>query len=442
MVSKTIEVLIILQLKKYNMDFYFSENWIYSIPKNSKRQGWKIHVSCNLDNLRVLIKIVVPIIAKLKANFKIVRSYESLKELNNDIRQIGKVITIYSNSNANAINIVRILKPYLEKFTGPKIITDTQIDGCSILQYRYGSFSNSYIDDYGKQIDYILDKRKNKILDKRELKYKKQVWIKDPFLFAKLSHNRKEKSKLSKYKINKYLLKRNKLIYLGRYKKNEEVIIKQARINFKEGRETFQDEFLKNEFGILSQLNGLYGTPRPIELFEEEGVLYSVIEAIKSNSIYNYIENSYYSCNPLNDNECLFLVNEILSLLKKYHKKRLILGDINPNNIIIDMNGNLRFIDFEYSHFGNKRGYHAETDGFSPPLKFTKSDICNDLYCLISTIMFVATGRRLYLYTSKKDDLYENFVKCISIIRPTLLSELEKIYPQIIEKINRYETNG
>ena len=444
MAGKEIENIITYQLKRSNRNFRISENWIYSLSENSRRQGWKIHISCNLYNLEDLIKKVIPVLIKLDANFKIVRSHEAFKELNTDIKQLGKPVTIYPISNVNAVHIIQTLKPHLKNVVGPRIITDTQINHCNVLQYRYGSFSRAYTDAYGNQISYVTDTHNKKIIDNQELGYVNPTHSQDPFLSAKLTTSNNKKSQLTNYHVERYLLNQNKLLYLGRLRnKNKEIIIKQARINFKNNAaEAFQHELLRNEFEILSKLNGLFGTPKPIRLFEEEGILYAVIEAIKSVSVYEYIEHSYYKCYQLDDNECLFMIREVLKLFNKYYQKKLILGDINPNNIIIDDKGNLRFIDFEYSHLVGKRWYRANTYGFAPPFRFTNSGVCNDLYCIISTIIFIATGRKLYLNSYKKAYLHKDFVNRISASRPNVRYEFEEIFSGIQRQINQCESNG
>lgn len=432
------------QLKKSNKNILISENWIYSLDtKSNKRQGWKIHISCNPYNLHKLIQKAVPILIKLNVDFKVIKSRESFKELNTDIKQLGKAMTIYPKSNAIAVNIILSSKPHLRDTVGPRIITDSKISDCDILQYRYGSFSRSYTNSYGKQASYIIDTHKKKIIDNEGLGYTAPTWLKDPFISAKLSSKNKKNSELNNYHIKKYLLKQNKIIYLGTLRnKNMEVIIKQARINFKNDyKEPFQHELLKNEFKILSKLNGLLGTPKPISLFEEDGIAYSIIEAITSTSLYNYIESSYYKCNILNDDECLYLITAVLKLFQKYRQKNLILGDINPNNIIIDDKSNLRFIDFEYSHFIGEKWYRANTEGFTPPSEFTDLDICRDLYCIFSTIAFITTGRKLYLNISNTVNLHDDFVDFISKSRPSISHKIEKIFFEIYEQINQCEDN-
>ena len=201
--------------KKYKIGFIISEFWISSnYSRKIKPQGWKLHISANPDNLIKIAKIAIPILKKYAVSFKIVKSIDTLVELNSDVSnatQIGKAITIYPDSDNQAVKLANELQINLASFVGPKIPTDCRVIPGNIVQFRYGSFTNVYIDKFGKPVGFIRDKLNRRVLDKKTWGYIPPKWVVNPF---KVYTSKSRKSKLSKYKIYGYILKPFKIIYL------------------------------------------------------------------------------------------------------------------------------------------------------------------------------------------------------------------------------------
>lgn len=409
--------------KTHNFKIYINEIWAnFQFSRRYRNQGWKIHISANPSDLSSILNKVIPILLNSKVNFKVIRSYQGLAELNKDIFQNSKVVTIYPTSDSQFKKIVEGLQDIIGMLTGPTIITDKRVDGYSPVQYRYGSFTNYFLDEYGRRVDFVYNKNGNVVLDERNSVYHKPAWVTDPLGKKKFTSR-----KLENYRFLGFISKGPKLICLAKSSHtNQKLIIKQIKRFLENDDGVLYEDLVKHEYSMLKRLDGFLGAPLAVELFEENGVLNLVTEATESQSLSSYVEERYFTANPLSDIECRSLMNAVIALVEGFHKNKCILGDISPNNIVINRDSVVSFVDFDYACFEGEKWYHANTYGFIPPAKI-KDEYMRDKYSMAGILFFIATGRSPF----PKYNL-SRIKRLLELIRPTMANEIYSMISNIV----------
>jgi hypothetical protein len=122
-------------------------------------QGWKIHISAQLEKAVDIAKEVIPILLEEAVFFKVARSHFSYKELFADA-QGGKFITIYSENDDQAKRIAKRLDEVLSnKFSKDDfypIRYDAKLGESGGIYTRFGSYKSNHVEVNGQQ---ILDDR-------------------------------------------------------------------------------------------------------------------------------------------------------------------------------------------------------------------------------------------------------------------------------------------
>lgn len=158
------------------------------------QQGWKLHVSAKSDSALKVASIVLPLLAQHNFAHKIIGSNAFLERLNKDVTQQGKFITIYPESDVQALQIALLLDEKLsshdltpERFI--RVPGELQLGKTGGLSTRYGAFAGHLItvlDDNGEPI--MENGHPKMILDERGTAYKPDFIKQHPF--GKLGESR------------------------------------------------------------------------------------------------------------------------------------------------------------------------------------------------------------------------------------------------------------
>jgi len=116
----------------------------FPIDRPIPQQGWKLHISSDVVSAVRIFDIVEPILRKENVEHKVMRNLSNLRKTNMDSQnpQIGKFITIYPESEKQAVRLAKKIDDALEDrgLTGPRIPTDKQYGTSGLVFYRYGGF--------------------------------------------------------------------------------------------------------------------------------------------------------------------------------------------------------------------------------------------------------------------------------------------------------------
>src|ERR1700722_15295550 len=113
----------------------------YQVGEIKATQGWIIHLSVVLSQVRYLFEKVIPFLSQHGVTFKIPINdavSEDILNGNYGVTQIGKIVSIYSENELFTISLAKELVSLTQFFKGPGIPTDICLGG--IVYTRYGSF--------------------------------------------------------------------------------------------------------------------------------------------------------------------------------------------------------------------------------------------------------------------------------------------------------------
>jgi len=177
-----------------------------------------------------------------------------------------------------------------------------------------------------------------------------------------------------KYKIVSYMAKSDfSNIYLTENNLGEKVVIKECypeKIVMRDGKEVFTEKYRKDferlkrcfwkEKCILEKFrkkskgnrgkfqNNLIknGVIKILDFFSENGTNYIVMEYFGI-TLKEYILENKVQDEKININYILKIFLKVARAVCKIHKKGIIHCDLKPSNILVDIRGNIRIIDFK-----------------------------------------------------------------------------------------------
>ena len=175
--------------------------WRYRFGANRRlpESGWKLHISATILNAPGLLKRIAPFLIDCRVQFKAARTLSDVSRLNSGLyhsySQIGKVITVYPQSEAQAIYLAEQLHKLTRRFTAPAVPFDLRFAEASNVYYRFGAFRQVAIEhpDGGRTLairtpsgDLVPDERDNP----------KPVWVRNPFdELRSRKHKRKSRAR-------------------------------------------------------------------------------------------------------------------------------------------------------------------------------------------------------------------------------------------------------
>lgn len=352
------KILISNKIDDTNVIQYEDSNYNYILcgQHNIPRQGWKIHISCTLENHQEILDIVYNYCCKKKIDFKYIYNYKDLiYSLSGDAPQenVAKFITIYPSSTKVFIKVIEELYEQLHFYDGPYVVSDRRYRKSNIY-YRYGVMESDS--------DYILDPLGNKLSDNRSY-FNVPYFETDPFYFLEENVDSNYKYLNEIYKPYKSIHESSSgNVYKAKFN-NVDVIIKEARNHILGFWGTAIDD-LKNELNILRKLDDILGTPKLIDDFYFDENFYVVQEYLPGKPL-SVASSDYFYQNLINYKN---IIKSAYDLISSIHNKGIILNDISANNILIDSKtSNIYVCDFGSSYFVEEKNIKkniGSTEGF------------------------------------------------------------------------------
>src|SRR5437773_7074270 len=90
-------------------------------------QGWKIHITVAAIEYEWLCRLVLPVLIEAQATFKVPGTIENLLDINSGMAgktQIGKVVTVYPQTDHQAADLAIILDKVWPLSKGPRVVSD------------------------------------------------------------------------------------------------------------------------------------------------------------------------------------------------------------------------------------------------------------------------------------------------------------------------------
>lgn len=295
--------------------------------------GWKIHIAAVPKNAQAILDIVSNYLVPKNIPFKFIEKEKDLKKALGKSwsrSNSGKFITIYPHSNIEFKKIVEDLYPRLRLFSSPYILSDDNYKESPIF-YRYGRIKDTGYVIYEE--DKTLEKQVNPF-------YEIPSWVPIPFETSALEVSDSKNDLFhNRYEINKVLYMSNAGgTYLALdVETGDEVVLKESRPNMLMLDGQFDAIYYRKiEKDILKELHDLRVNNIPLVLDEfwewkHYYVAVSYVDGIKLIDDHSNIDNIW---------------NDMKAFLEKFHINHVTLGDISPQNIIVNSEG-ITSIDFE-----------------------------------------------------------------------------------------------
>ena len=225
-----------------------------------------------------------------------------------------------------------------------------------------------------------------------------------------------------KYEIVNYVARSDfSNVYLAQNRQGEKVIVKEcypAEIVMRNGKEVFTEKY-KNDFERLKKCfwkekcileKFLKKSKRRkrkfcddvikfVDFFSENGTNYIVTEYFGGITLKKYILENRIKDEKVQINHILEIFFKIAKIVCQIHKKKIIHCDLKPSNILIDIRGNIRIIDFGASlEKGKKVGFVKVSEGYSPIEIYSEKIIIDeraDVYSLSALLYFMLCGKKV-----------------------------------------------
>ncbi len=174
-----------------------------------------------------------------------------------------------------------------------------------------------------------------------------------------------------------FVIREKERVYSGKYRDKFKILLKSLE---KEG------EIIKN---ISSE-----ETVKLKEYFQLNGTGYLIMEYCKGSILKNFVLE-----NRLGYDEIFEIFSKLLDTIEKIHEKGVIHRDLKPSNIIIDIENNIKVIDFGSSIMKNEKNgeYIRVTPGYSPLEMYslkTETDERSDIYSLCAILYFMINRKK------------------------------------------------
>lgn len=120
--------------------------------------------------------------------------------------------------------------------------------------------------------------------------------------------------------------------------------------------------FAEKEGEILERLNDIEGIPKLIRLFTSDKFNYAIIKKERGKDLFEHVSQT----GPFSLSTTKKIAKKILCILKKIHERKVVHGDIKPDNIIYDpISKKVTIIDFGGGHTKDYQSPEQAISGWS-----------------------------------------------------------------------------
>ena len=383
--------------------------WLSFESHPKREQGWKLHLSATVLSAVEVLERSLPILLKANVPFKVAANLGCLNDLNEGhvgISQVGKFVTVYPDTDEQAVQLAIQLEYATTGLKGPQIPSDRSIRPGSIVHYRYGGFTNLEIrDSLGQTFPAIRDLNGRLVVDERKTQFESPPWVLDPFVENGVAQLPSEpSSNLFNGYLILSLLKQNAKggIYLALdpsygHEKPRLCVIKEGRHHLAVdplGRDIC--DRLHYQSYLLKLLFSDPEFPDAYDFFELEDNCYLVMEYIEGQNLQDLVLSKLKGGCLLSTKEVITLAVKIAKVVRKLHDRGWILRDLTPTNITIDVDQNIHILDLELVYELNDplRPFGWGTPGYTSPQQSSQQTptILDDIYSFGATLFFLTTG--------------------------------------------------
>ncbi|HTT43435.1 MAG TPA: lanthionine synthetase LanC family protein, partial [Steroidobacteraceae bacterium] len=374
--------------------------------------GWKLHLSVTVPYVDQLFKRVLPCLTRERVHFKMAAGRDAIVQLNGGNfgeAQIGKVVTIYPRSDAQAVALADELIERTYGIVGPRIATDVHLG--EAVYARYGSVRPriSY-DRFGEAADLIPDGSGNWIPDLRPVPFSCPQGIVIPFPTAasgptpaappvrRLVGGRYFVTDVLRPGLAGSVLR---AIDIHDVRRPAACVLKQARPHCSSdqlGRD--RRARLRHEGAILARLRGLAGIAAAGPYFEEDEVGYLPVVYVPGQALGTLVSQlitgrSWLGVPAPTRRRLMGYAAQLVHRLRAAHARGVIHRDVAPGNVWIGDDDRVYLLDWECAHVLRSRmpAFRLGTPGFSDRSRDEREPApCDDWQACARVLAFMLTG--------------------------------------------------
>ena len=395
-------------LRRYDLDFEEGGTYL-QVGSIWKAQGWILHLSVVRSQVMALCDAVLPLLIRYGVPFKLVKDYDTCRMVldgNLGNFRLGKVMSVFPETDDLAVEISRVLIDRTKDFVGPRILTDAQLEG--IVYTRYGAFNPvERTDDTGRRGCFMPDQSGNLVKDVYTIPFHLPEGISWPFTQSlENAPDPKESHNFIAYRPTTLLKVDPKgSVFKGIYVKRLWVrpcVIKQARMHMwsdDTGRDMAAR--LRWQLTVYEDLGRKVPMPALLDLFELHGDTYLAMEYIKGATLSETLNTlnpnclSWGSLELESKRKIVQYLIQVIDIVDAVHQCEYVHRDITPANFMVDKRERVILIDNELAwsakrdfptppFAGGSEGFMAEEqkERMTPTIK-------EDLYGLGATMILV-----------------------------------------------------
>lgn len=325
-------------------------------------QGWKIHVTAGLDNMRRVLVRVHRYCREHKIAFKHLRSELVTAARNSELSPHdgdARIATIYPADNNELTRVLEDLSILLEGEYGPAIPGDLRF-GAAPLYIRYGGFSDQWVEIDGHRVSAIRLPDGSLVPDNRQPVFSMPGWVKIP---PSLRRGLAASEDPFPYRVTRSVrVSRADGVYLARPAAGgDPLVLKEARpdpVLDAVGR-------LRREHQVLDRLAGLPGVPKVHEQFAVRDRHYLAVEYLNGVPLSRWMPQNH----PLTRQDpagiegyverALAVVAKVEHLVEAIHDRGIVLGDLRPESILVHDDA-VSLIGFEQAAPVDRTGFEID----------------------------------------------------------------------------------
>ena len=385
--------------------------WRYSrlLAKDDPEQGWKLHLTATVLSANRVLSRIAPLLHQRAVLFKAPVSLQELGKLNSGtyygFSQVGKCLTIYPKSPAEAVELAKRLDQLVGRLPGPAVPYDRQLRRHSSVYYRFGGFNPLNLKQRdGSRTLAIRDPTGRLVPDDRTPGAAIPAWLDDPFVGHTRSRNGNDHSSSplkSTFLAYEALVQRGKG---GVYQALDTSVSPMRLCVLKEGRKHGETDWdgrdgfwrAKHEQHVLLALRQkAVPVPEVYAAFAVEQNYYLAMEYVQGQSLRRLLSQKR---KRMEIAEVIRLGAQLAHLLEQIHKAGWVWRDCKPANIIITESGKLVPLDFEGAcSVSQPDPMPWGTPGFVPLASLSATGVVSrlpdDSYALGAVLHQFITGR-------------------------------------------------
>ncbi|MDQ3765147.1 MAG: class III lanthionine synthetase LanKC [Actinomycetota bacterium] len=360
---------------------YQEELWVSFAPNGvlPPEQGWKVHVSATPANAEHILSVVAEHCLRGGVIFKFLRSRQALQLANSkyaDRAASGKFCVLYPCEDELERTVTE-LGAVLDGQSGPYILSDLRWKSGPVY-LRYGAFRTQYcLDDAGEPVFALTDPTGRLVPDERGPVFRLPEWAPVPPFLADQIAGRE--SGEFPYQVRQALHFSNAGgVYLAvDPRTGGQVVLKEARpMAGLDEQDVDAVTRLHHEQATLLRLAGLGLVPRVLDAFTCWEHHFLVLEYLEGETLQRCVSERHPLVAPDPDAQevaeftgwAVQIVKQLGDALCVLHERGVVVGDLQPSNVIIRPDGRIALVDLELALPVDGGGRPAlGAPGFSPP---------------------------------------------------------------------------